>query len=425
MKKTLLTRIGLLADSASRSGSLKTIDTIKFPLDDKTLIIQANRSTNVKSSILETKIQQQELQTENKMDSSPTSSPSPSSKSSSNSSSSTTIPCPKPPKPLIEIDPFGGPNSELMLEESQYYRVLHNKFNVFTNHLLIVTKEFESQMEHLSKRDFQEIGNLVFQDDLLDSNVENINLQQSFKDVQHNSQNSQQQQQNPQYSQNLHYISNEGIQFVQKKSSWYSGDWLIFYNRGVFSGASQPHKHIQVLYIYDDDGTPRFPIIKDLDEGHTDLLNYKMGFVKLRGDESLEELHSVYKTILTDLNLEADKLFDDIILHEKYVGESLKLEEELKLHDIERDVNHLQLLVGDKLLTIDTNAERIPSYNLLFTSKWMLVVPRRHENCEGISGNSLVFLRSFFIGNESIKEKFLNIGVDNMLSHLTFPKEQN
>ena len=36
------------------------------------------------------------------------------------------------------------------------HRLLYNKFNIFTNHLLVVTKEFEAQSNELAEGDFRQ-----------------------------------------------------------------------------------------------------------------------------------------------------------------------------------------------------------------------------------------------------------------------------
>mmetsp|Transcript_4896 Transcript_4896/g.18384 ORF Transcript_4896/g.18384 Transcript_4896/m.18384 type:complete len:387 (+) Transcript_4896:1134-2294(+) len=340
----LLQKIKVLIENASKRGSLKSIETTKHYLDKKTTLFIASEKANKKPSVLEAKIQQQEEEVDNK---NPTA------------------------RPEIAIDPFNKIEDDLCLTETEHYAVAHNKFCVYTNHLLLITKHFQAQMEHLHESDFKETGNLLLQD------------------------------------------------------GWESGEWLIFYNRGVFSGCSQPHKHIQILRMVDDDGTERFPVSKDLETGDNSFMNYRHSYRALRGDESMAELHRLYVEMLYELGMQAEKRFDDVILHEKFVEDTTKLEEENDGYDLYKDVNHLQLLVGNRLLTLDMSAERIPSYNLLFTSKWMVIIPRRYENCQGISGNSLIFLRSFFVKDESTKQQLLGIGINEMLQHLTFPIEQN
>jgi sulfate adenylyltransferase (ADP) / ATP adenylyltransferase len=68
------------------------------------------------------------------------------------------------------------------------HRLLFNKFNIYDNHLLVVTREFESQKEQVSRGDLVNAGLVC-----------------------------------------------EALQGI------------VFFNGGELSGASQPHKHLQIL----------------------------------------------------------------------------------------------------------------------------------------------------------------------------------
>jgi ATP adenylyltransferase/5',5'''-P-1,P-4-tetraphosphate phosphorylase II len=78
---------------------------------------------------------------------------------------------------------------ELLIKDlGNSHRLLFNKFNIYDNHLLVVTREFESQKEPISQGDMVYAGLVC-----------------------------------------------EALQGI------------LFFNGGVLSGASQPHKHLQIL----------------------------------------------------------------------------------------------------------------------------------------------------------------------------------
>lgn len=107
-------------------------------------------------------------------------------------------------------NPFLNPNPALVIKELDEHILLLNKFAVIPNHLLLVTKEFKKQSEPLLPNDMYEAFKLI-------------------------------------------------------KDFGTSQPSLAFYNCGEESGASQPHKHIQVLPLKRDDG-PQPPIKKLYDE---------------------------------------------------------------------------------------------------------------------------------------------------------------
>ncbi|GAA5815203.1 hypothetical protein MFLAVUS_008709 [Mucor flavus] len=106
-------------------------------------------------------------------------------------------------------NPFLNPNPALVVKELDEHLIILNKFAVIPNHLLIVTKEFKKQSEPPMPND----------------------LYEAFKVIQE------------------------------------LGPSLAFFNCGDNSGASQAHKHIQVIPLKRD-SKPQPPIKKLYDEIH-------------------------------------------------------------------------------------------------------------------------------------------------------------
>ncbi len=166
--------------------------------------------------------------------------------------------------------------------------VLFNKFALVPNHLLIITKEFEAQEELLRLEHFT-------------SAVEALKI---FKAD--------------------------------------SVNWLVFYNSGELSGASQPHRHLQMIPFTGDHQIP------------------------------LEAVISSSKSMIPAFNG----------IRHFFTGHKLT-PEELLLH-YQKAMNEFQT----------------SSYNLLLTEDWLLFVPRRSEHSFGHSFNSLAFAGCFLMKSE-------------------------
>jgi hypothetical protein len=74
--------------------------------------------------------------------------------------------------------------------------------------------------------------------------------------------------------------------------------------------------------------------------------------------------------------------------------------------------------------SLSFNLEKYPSYNVLITSKYMLIVPRRLENYDGISSNSLGFMFGLFVKTKEDRNRLVDqIGLLNFIKHITIPSE--
>jgi ATP adenylyltransferase/5',5'''-P-1,P-4-tetraphosphate phosphorylase II len=63
-----------------------------------------------------------------------------------------------------------------------------------------------------------------------------------------------------------------------------------------------------------------------------------------------------------------------------------------------------------------------PDHNVLITKQWMLVVPRRHETWQGISGNAVAFSGCILVPLEAQLQTLMRSNtVRTLLSELGFP----
>lgn len=185
---------------------------------------------------------------------------------------------------------------------------LLNKFNVMDHHLLVVTRAFEDQRDLITRADFAA-------------------LWMCLREI----------------------------------------DGLGFYNGGEEGGASQPHKHLQLVGLPFADSGPRIPMEPAWDRAPvTDgiavspALEFPHGLARLDGDalEPGDDVHGV-----------AQGLFERYIALLAHVG-----------------------------LGVRARQRRQPGpYNLLITRRWMLLVPRVAEHFEGVSLNGLAFAGSLFV----------------------------
>jgi len=226
------------------------------------------------------------------------------------------------PNPFLPHDP-----AMYVADASDTHICLLNKFNVVDHHLLIVTREFEHQQSPLNLADFEALWRCMAE-----------------------------------------------------------YDSLGFYNGGTISGASQPHKHLQLVPLPMSPEGPRIPVepllvAADLRDsiGRIDGLPFPHALARFdpRSAVSLanavETTHSLYCQMKNVIGLAPD----------------------------------------------GANNDRIASaYNLLVTREWMLLVPRVRERFESISLNALAFAGAFLVRTEREMESLKKHGPMRALEHV-------
>jgi sulfate adenylyltransferase (ADP) / ATP adenylyltransferase len=200
------------------------------------------------------------------------------------------------------FNPFENPEPDLVVGEvSPTHLCLLNKFNVVEHHLLIVTRAFEEQESLLTAGDFEALA-----------------------------------------------LCMDGL------------DGLGFYNSGEVAGASQPHKHLQLIPPLGPEGL-RVPMEK--------VLPGAPGFA-----------HSVRRLG----PWVSSPARDGARLLEAY--QSLMAE----------------LGIGQKL--------PLPPYNLLATRDWMMLVPRARAESHGINVNAMGFAGSLLVKNLEQLQRLQELG---------------
>ena len=197
---------------------------------------------------------------------------------------------PKPANPFLP--PFE--TGLFITDLSPDYRLLFNKFAVVKRHVLIVTSAFEEQNSPLNRKDFA----------------------QGYKVL----------------------LAVNGF---------------CFYNSGPCSGASQPHKHLQVMSKFKEDNTGIMTLINNEARQHEGPFKWSV----------FEFAHLIAPLPVFDRNENYDE-----------IG--------AKLEGL-----YLEMI---KALGINT---KLDSYNFIMNENWMMIVKRAREyTFENISVNSLGFL---------------------------------
>jgi sulfate adenylyltransferase (ADP) / ATP adenylyltransferase len=145
---------------------------------------------------------------------------------------------------------------------------------------------------------------------------------------------------------------------------------LGFYNGGAVAGASQPHKHLQMVPVPLGTGAHPLPIEAVL--GH---VAHRHGILIVPGLPFRHAFSWVDRVWEEDAFRTADRL-----------------------------MSHYRALlaaVGITAVAAGGEARQSGPYNLLVTRRWMLAVPRLQEHFAGVSVNALGFAGTLFVQDDA------------------------
>ena len=161
----------------------------------------------------------------------------------------------------------------------------------------------------------------------------------------------------------------EAIKEVNKDTS---GLW--FFNSGPLAGASQPHRHIQLLR---------------------------------RDPSELSCPREKWILALNNLNYKNEKFSKNIIL--KKFSKSLNEE---NIHEIYKDLAY-KLGLGEPR---KDKKPRYP-YNLIFTNRWIILIKRKTDNLFGISINALGYAGYILVTEKSDIDYLRKFGPEKLLEN--------
>jgi ATP adenylyltransferase len=228
-------------------------------------------------------------------------------------------------------NPFLPYEKEMFVADiSDTHLCLLNKFNVIEHHLLIVTRAFEHQETLLTVRDFQAVWRCMAE---------------------------------------------------------FEG--LAFYNGGRIAGASQDHKHLQLIPLPmapTGNSVPIESLFQKAQEtpGVISTLPFVHAFKRfsaftdIPSEMAARTLHQMYRLMLQQVGLNR---------------------------------------FSEREETLQSGP-----YNLLFTRQWMLLVPRSKEFFESISINSIGFAGALLVRNPQEMDVIQKEGGMRVLTHAAFPR---
>jgi sulfate adenylyltransferase (ADP) / ATP adenylyltransferase len=224
-------------------------------------------------------------------------------------------------------NPFLPYEDELFVADvSETHLCLLNKYNVLDHHVLIITRAFEPQESLLTRTDFEALWCCMAEYDALG-----------------------------------------------------------FYNSGPVAGASQPHKHLQLVPLPLSAGAPEIPIEVLFDPA-----------TRSTGPTSAARLPFRHAFAWIDSGAMASPNARAAETHALY----------------------RQMLAG---LALDSAGAEPSPYNLLVTRRYMLLIPRRLERFESVSVNALGFAGSFFVARQRSLEVIARTGPMALLKGVTYP----
>lgn len=221
------------------------------------------------------------------------------------------------------VNPFLPPDQRLLVTElSPTHRCILNKFNVVEHHLLIVTQVFQDQQEPLCREDFEA-------------------LWLCLREI-------------------------EG---------------LGFYNAGRLAGASQRHKHLQLVSLPLAPRGPAIPLEPRLRESRSDCPRRVPG-----------------------LPFRHCAVWPNVPVTAPIKEATVRLL---------RSYEHLADSLGIDVASVP--------YNLMITRDWMLLIPRSKERCGSISVNTLGFAGSLLVKSATELEFVREVGPLSVLAEVGVP----
>ena len=216
-------------------------------------------------------------------------------------------------------------NDLFVADVSDSHLCLLNKYNVIDHHVLIVTRAFEPQENFLTDADFEALWSCMAEFDALG-----------------------------------------------------------FYNSGRLAGASQPHKHLQLVPL------PLSPRTKDIPTSV--LFGEPADIGKPIRLRELPFTHAFAWIDSVNTNARTKQAADTFRLYRELLAAS----------------------------GIDSAGPPTTPYNLLVTRRFLLLVPRRVERFEKVAVNALGFAGSFFVGRQESLETIVRTGPMALLREVSY-----
>lgn len=175
--------------------------------------------------------------------------------------------------------------------------------------------------------------------------------------------------------------------------------YIVFFNGGKRGGCSRLHKHLQAMPL--PDGT--FARIFDEESGVKGGDEIPYLYFLHRYDEAVEVTAEELKRIYDDLLSQATKVYEN--------------EEKEVQHKEDQDQN------GEEPNGEEKEQEAVIPHNMLMTSKWIVVIPRRKAGVLETEGvNAIGMLGYIAVSKAERVDKYKEIGMKKAFGQLGVPK---
>lgn len=244
-------------------------------------------------------------------------------------------------------NPFLPPEPDLFVKHlSSTHSLVLNKFNIVPHHTLVITRDFHPQEEPLNASDFDATWHVI-------------------------------------------------------KSMPQGG--LAYFNCGPVSGASQPHKHLQIVPLPLLDTAP-LPFGPCIHSHMADTAPWTATAVP-----SMPFIHSIAKI---DPGTTTGPLLAQI--HSSLLQQSIA-----SVHAAHPSSKNT-VDTEENLLNSETTTACM-SYNLVMTREFIMIVPRSHDSIGPVSCNAMAYAGSFFVRSIEELEFIRKEGPMKILSRVGYP----
>jgi ATP adenylyltransferase len=162
-------------------------------------------------------------------------------------------------------------------------------------------------------------------------------------------------------------------------------DGLAFYNAGRQAGASQPHKHIQLVQLPLGPSGPAVPIAEAFGDAHRGP--------GVRASAALPFAHALAPV-------------DPDWIHNPALGAARTM---------------TLLAAMREALALDG---AFTPYNLLATRDWLMLIPRGREGFDGVSVNAIGFAGAFLVPDDIAGRRLESLGPLSLLQRVGLPAQE-
>ncbi|KAF2719629.1 hypothetical protein K431DRAFT_286589 [Polychaeton citri CBS 116435] len=267
-------------------------------------------------------------------------------------------------------NPFLNPDPSFVITDiGACHRLLVNKFCVYRPHLLIATKDLQPQSDDLDVQDLIACWEVLCQ-----LNRGAASRQEAMERSEGTAAN------------------------VEAK------EFMAIYNCGLASGNSQPHKHMQIFPRPRAEELTLFPDARHVQGAVDQAIQAAAAAEEEEEEEEGEEMPGTANA----KSVPFKQFFLPLSSH-------ASCEELTKAHA------KLLECTGDTLQAAGVQGK--PSYNVVLTKDWMLLIPRRFAGRDGLNANGAGMAGVVWVSRESEVKRWEDFGMEDHLAFMGVPQD--